>query len=271
MEPQAYDELYRSEPYHWWYRGMRQITDQLIGPLLDADNDLKILDAGCGAGGNLSAFSRFGYAVGLDYSPLALSYARANHSGRLARASIEALPFADGSFDLVTSFDVMVCYEVEDDVNALREFARVARPGGYVLVRVAALQALRGPHDTVVHAARRYTANELGQKMHQAGLIPLRMTYANSILMPFIFVTRKLQSVRVSLGSAPKSDVSRTPTQINNFLTRLLGLEASWLGKGHNFPAGVSLFGLAVKPQSVGVNEDDQREETQYQRVLSSI
>jgi SAM-dependent methyltransferase len=270
MEPQAYDELYRLEPSHWWYRGMRQITHQLLEPLLEKGEPLRILDAGCGAGGNLTAFSRFGCTVGLDYSPLALSYARASHAGRLARATIEALPYADASFDLVTSFDVMVCYEVEDDLRALQEFARVTRPGGHVLVRVAALKALRGPHDMVVHAARRYNADELRQKMQSAGLVPLRMTYANSFLMPFIFVIRRLQTLGVALGSAPKSDVNRTPETINNLLTSLLSFEARWLGSGRNFPAGVSLFGLAVKPVSNGVIQYVEQE-TQYQRVLSGV
>jgi len=248
MEPQAYDELYQLEPNHWWYRGMRQITEQILQPIIGAKTDLRILDAGCGAGGNLSAFARFGCPVGLDYSPLALAYANGQHHGRLARASIEALPYETDSFDLVTSFDVMVCYEVEDDMNALREFARVTRPGGYVLVRVAALPALRGPHDTVVHAVRRYTDGELREKMEQVGLIPVRTTYANSILMPFIFVTRRLQTFGLSFGTKPKSDVNQTFEPINKLLMGLLNLEARWVGQGHSFPAGVSLFALATKP-----------------------
>jgi SAM-dependent methyltransferase len=248
MEPQAYDELYQLEPNHWWYQGMRQITERILQPVLGTASNLRILDVGCGAGGNLSALSRFGSAIGLDYSPLALAYANERHGGKLARATIEALPYASDSFDLVTSFDVMVCYEVEDDLVALRELARVTRPGGRVLVRVAALSALRGPHDTVVHAARRYTASELHEKMQRVGLIPVRSTYANSILMPFIFVARKLQTLGISLGSMPKSDVNPTPEPINSLLMGLLNLEARWLGRGHSFPAGVSLFALATKP-----------------------
>ncbi len=248
MEPQAYDELYRLEPTHWWYQGMRQITEQILQQVIDAKTNLRILDAGCGAGGNLTALARFGCPVGLDYSPLALAYARGEHLGRLARASIEGLPYASDSFDLVTSFDVMVCYEVANDLTALGEFARVTRPGGHVLVRVAALPALRGPHDTVVHAARRYMAREMRAKMEQVGLIPVRTTYANSILMPFIFVARRLQTLGIRLGSTPKSDVNQTPTLLNSLLMSLLNLEARWLGHGHSFPAGVSLFALATKP-----------------------
>jgi len=270
MEPQAYSELYRLEPFHWWYRGMRQITEQLLQLYLDTVQDLKILDAGCGAGGNLSALSRFGDAYGFDFSPLALSYSSVNHRGKLARATIEALPYSSNAFDLVTSFDVMVCYEVEDDVAALREIARVTRPGGYVLIRVAAHELLRGPHDQIVHAVRRYTANELRQKMEEAGLIPLKTAYANSVLMPFIFIIRRLQTLGVSLGGRPRSDVNPTPGAVNNLLAGILNLEAQWLGRGHNFPAGVSLFGLATKPNSNGESHNG-KHQTKHQRVLPSV
>lgn len=248
MEPEAYDELHLLESDHWWYRGMRHITERLLSGAVGCRTDLDILDAGCGTGGNLTALARFGHVRGFDYSPLALTYAGERHRGKLARASVEALPFSSDSFDLVTSFDVIVCYEVEDDLHALREFARVARPGGHVLVRVAALPALRGPHDIVVHGVRRYAARELRVKLEQVGLRVCRLTYANSMLMPLIFVTRKLQNLSVGLGSQPASDVSRTPPLLNAALTHLLNAEAWWIGSGYNLPLGVSLFALAMKP-----------------------
>jgi SAM-dependent methyltransferase len=101
VEPGAYDELNALEATHWWYEGMRRITHCLLNGLLHNQNDLLILDAGCGAGGNLTALSSLGTVLGIDYSPLALQYAAPDHVGRLARASIDALPFPDSYFDLV--------------------------------------------------------------------------------------------------------------------------------------------------------------------------
>lgn len=247
MEPAAYDELNALETDHWWYRGMRDITARLLRSALPRQTGLDILDAGCGAGGNLDALAQFGRVWGFDYSPLALGYAARRHSGKLARASVEALPYADACFDLVTSFDVLVCQEVADDVRALREFARVTRPGGHVLVRLAALEALRGPHDIVVHGARRYTAAELRAKLAQAGLKPVRVTYANSLLLPPIFAARRLQSASVARGAEPQSDVKAAPGPLNDLLAGLLGLEARWISSGRGFPAGVSVMALAAK------------------------
>ena len=249
MEREAYEELYCLEPSHWWYCGMRQITDRILSSILMRQRKLRILDAGCGVGGNLTAFSTYGQAFGLDYSPLALAYAKETHSGKLVQATVEGLPYADNSFDLVTSFDVLCCREVEDDVRALAEFTRVLRTGGYVLARLPALSILRGPHDTIVHGVRRYTTSELRQMVLQVGLIPVRLTYLNSLLMPLIFVIRQIQNLWARFGAPPRSDVRATPQAINAVLLNILRFEAGWIGKGRHFPAGVSVLCLALKPE----------------------
>jgi SAM-dependent methyltransferase len=248
LKPEAYDELHALEENHWWYRGMRRIVFTLLDQCYARDGSLDILDAGCGAGGNLVHLEPFGRVTGFDYSPLAVGYAATRRPDRLARASVTDLPYADASFDLVTSFDVIVCAEVHSDDDALSEFARVLRPGGRLLLRVAALLALRGPHDTVVHGVRRYTAPQLRVKLVEAGLEPERLTYANSLLMPAVFAQRQLQNVAVRLGREPTSDVSEVGEPLNSILTGVLDLEARWLARG-SFPLGVSLIAVARKDQ----------------------
>jgi ubiquinone/menaquinone biosynthesis C-methylase UbiE len=71
--------------------------------------------------------------VGVDVSPEALTYVRARRQQMLpVRASVEALPFVSGAFDI--ALVVTVLYTVTDDAMALRELARVVRSGGAVLV-----------------------------------------------------------------------------------------------------------------------------------------
>ncbi len=227
---------------------MRRVTEQLLARELGSRTGLKIMDAGCGTGGNLGALAPLGHVIGFDASAVALGYARQAYSGRLAQASIEAIPYPDDAFDLVTSFDVIYSCNVADDVQALREMARVTRPGGYVLIRVPALPALRGPHDAAVHGCRRYTERELRHKLAEAGLSVRRMTYANSLLLPSVFIIRQFQRLLARAGRQPATDVWTAPELLNRLLAGVLEIEARWIGGGRRFPLGVSLFTLAAKP-----------------------
>mgnify|MGYP001477538326 CR=1 FL=1 len=247
MEPQAYTEIHLLEPTHWWYCGMRAITDSLLDGLLADRVDLTILDAGCGVGGHLSHLARYGQVIGCDLSPLALEYAAERHSGRILQATVEHLPYRTGSFDLVTSFDVLYALEVEDDLLALAEFARVLAPQAYLLLRLPALQPLAGQHDLIVHGARRYTRTEVEDKLRAVGLTPLRSTYANSLLFPVVYCIRWWQRWRKNSTKSTASDVRPTPSLLNSLLYRLLLSEAVWIKQGGDFPVGVSVIALAQK------------------------
>jgi SAM-dependent methyltransferase len=201
MNPAEYEAMYRLEDHLWWYTGMRRITAAALegapsGALTDRTGpaerraDRRILDAGCGTGGNLAWLSRFGPVWGVDLSPLATAYCRRRGQGTVARSSVTRLPFPDASFDLVTSFDVIYHLGVEDDVAALAEMRRVLRPGGTLFVRVPALERLRSVHDAAVHTRQRYTTGELRAKVDCAGLDVERASYANAFLLPLAAVAR---------------------------------------------------------------------------------
>lgn len=103
---------------------------------LAGDGPGEVLDAGMGAGRLVAELERRGWrATGIDASAAMVALAQARLPGagdRLARASIEALPFPDTSFDLAVAIGVL---EYADDLEAgLRELARVLRLGGRAIV-----------------------------------------------------------------------------------------------------------------------------------------
>src|SRR5260370_41254151 len=101
-----------------------------------------------------------------------------------AYGTAEAIPFADATFDLVTAFDVLE--HLDDDVRALREMARVARPGGLIAVTVPAYQWMWGRQDEVSHHRRRYTGRSLKQGITAAALNPRRRTAFHTVPFPAI-------------------------------------------------------------------------------------
>ncbi len=94
----------------------------------------RILDAGCGVGMYAAQFARFSDNVaGVEIDLLAARQARGRVAA-IANAPAEALPFADGSFDVVFSHEVLE--HVADDRLAVAEMARVTAPGGRILIFV---------------------------------------------------------------------------------------------------------------------------------------
>lgn len=242
MEPSEYDNIARLEADHWWYVGMREIAAgvlaQVCPPAGSGVPARRILDAGCGVGGGLRWLSAFGQVTGVDLHPLAIRYS-AQVSHQVSRASVQALPFADQTFDLVTTFDVLYHLAVSDDVGALAEMRRVLGPGGWLLARVPANDWLRGAHDRHVHTRQRYEGRELRAKLAAAGFEVLRLTYVGfSLLMPAVFRRRAQASEQA------ETDVTLPSPAVNRLLLAALQVEGLWLRRFY-LPAGLSLLALA--------------------------
>jgi SAM-dependent methyltransferase len=245
MDPSEYRTIYAVEDRHWWYVGMRRITLALLDEVYDGRDDLRILDAGSGAGAAMRYLSRFGQVTGCDISPLALGFCRERGLERLGQASVTALPFAAARFDLVTSFDVLYHRAVGDYRAALREFHRVLRPGGRALLRLPAYDWLRGRHDVVIHTERRFTAKELGLSLCEMGFAIERLTYANTLLFP-IALGKRLVEPLLPPGDPGRSDVAPNPPRLDDALSAVLGAEAAWLRR-RDLPFGLTVVALAKK------------------------
>jgi len=93
----------------------------------------RILEIGCGIGTVVAELVRQGYeAMGTDISQVAIEYGRAKYSAvRLEVQPAEELPYADGTFDIVLSFDLFEHIARID--RHVGEVHRVLKPGGHYL------------------------------------------------------------------------------------------------------------------------------------------
>jgi SAM-dependent methyltransferase len=89
--------------------------------------------------------------------------------GSAMMADITALPFADGSFDLICAFDIVE--HVENDRQVFRELARVARSGAAVLFSVPLHSAHWSSFDELVGHVRRYDLDRLFATLEASSLV----------------------------------------------------------------------------------------------------
>ena len=236
MTPLAYLEMEITESNHWWYVGRRAILAELIKSLNLPINS-KILEVGCGTGGNLKMLSEFGEvsAFEMDLTALAIATEKSNHFFDLRKGSCPyEIPNFDHNFDLICIFDVLE--HIEEDLETLMVLKKLLAKNGQILITVPAYQWLYGPHDELLHHVRRYSRNELQRKGELAKLHPLKFSFFNSILFPIIALVR----LKDKLIVGPASGLNIPPIIINKIFTMVLFLEGVLL-KRFNFIFGASL------------------------------
>ena len=250
MNRDEYAKMFAVEDRYWWFASKRlflQAALRIVNTRLPENP--RILDIGCGTGAVMGMLSSLGETYGIDIETAALTFCGERNLGNLVQSSATALPYADRSFDLIVIADMLE--HLRHDGPAVRESARVLRPGGILLCTVPAHPALFGEHDIALHHFRRYSHNSLRQTIEGSGLRLLRLspTYA-SILIP-VLITRglkKLLSQRLSKEDA-QSDFIAVPTVLNALAVAVHRAESWWLAR-RNLPFGLSFLSLAEKPET---------------------
>jgi len=244
MRAEEHDVMRAVEDRYWWYQALRR---HVVDSLMPAHQLFSLLDAGCGTGGMLSAVrSRFPEAelAGIDQSRHALDLAAARGDGaQLIQASVHELPFPENRFDFVLSIDVWSHAGV-DDALAAHETNRVLRPGGKLILNLAAFEFLKGEHDRAVDVDRRYTRQQVGALLEGAKLEIERISYWNAILTPPIALVRWLSRGRPR--TAERSDFRPLPSFMNTALRTLAALELS-ASRHLSLPFGTSVLAVARK------------------------
>ena len=233
--------MYQVEDDFWWYAGLRNLIRNTI--LTHAAPHPRLLDAGCGTGAVMKYLGDMGDYIGVDYSLSALKFCRQRNLNRIMRSSIMTLPFKSGSFDVVTSIDVLYHQGVADDDEALAELYRVLKPGGILITNLPAYESLRSSHDEAIHTRTRYRRLELTHKFVRAGFRVVKNSYRNTFLFPAALLTRYLRKG----DDSRQSDLEELPRSINRIFTAILNLENVWL-RSYSFPFGLSIYTVAQKP-----------------------
>ena len=171
----------------------------------------RVLDVGCGGGGNICSYLMRcdgGRVDGIDYSEVSVNAAqqlnaRAIDEGRcrIMCADVDAIPFDDGSYDLVTAFETI--YFWPDLEHAFSEIARVLAPGGRFLVvnESTGTDATSQRYAQIIAKMRLHTPKQIRSIMEEAGFQDVVVHEAHG--KPWISVvgTKPGEPVRTHLRS----------------------------------------------------------------------
>lgn len=238
-----------AEQSHFWFRGFRAFVRPEIARAVAGHTAPVIVDCGCGTGANLEWLRDFGEAYGFDLTPNGLQLGYRMGRRRLARGSIAAIPFPDARADVATSFDVFQSLPDAVEAAGIREMWRILKPGGRLLLTVAALETLRGSHSALAQEVRRYTPARLRGLVQGAGFQIERLTFTHAALFPMMLTVRTAQRWMNGPDSLPEGEgeIAVPAAPVNAALSALVRVEAAAL-RVVNMPIGSSLLCHARKP-----------------------
>jgi SAM-dependent methyltransferase len=189
MELDEYALMAEVEDQHWWWRARREIITRTLEEYAPnaQPGGRRVLEVGCGTGGNLPALARFGRVLGAEHEPAALEFLTAKNADRFEVIQHTIPAPIPGTFDILAMLDVLE--HIEGDAAALRWVADQLRPGGVAVLTVPAFPFLWSEHDVAARHFRRYTLQSL------TSLVPpeleiVHQTYFNALLFPAVAAVR---------------------------------------------------------------------------------
>ena len=254
FSPEYYSRMRALESASWWNAGMRDLAARLLRQAGLPEAGV-LLDAGCGSGQTMHWFRQMwpGWrTIGIDVAKTGLQAALANSGETVVAGSVLALPIDQASVDGIISLDLLQHLPLGGgDLAALREFRRVLRPGGVLLIRTNA-QAWPPVPDDSVHDFHKYTPGELRHRLATAGFRIQRLGRVNALL-GLMEIPRELRSQRIGgtgyaglLSSVPK------PGLAWHLKRRWLDLEGRFVAAGGSVPLGRSLLATALATEGDG-------------------
>jgi SAM-dependent methyltransferase len=237
---------------HFMDRWTREAIIERLGLL---PTGATVADVGCSTGFLLEDLARAyprATLIGIDLVSAGLRKAhRAVPKARLVRADACTLPLRDASIDAVVSANLLE--HVPDDCGAVREIARVLRPGAVAVLVVPAGPGTYDYYDRFLGHQRRYARRELASRCIEAGLELIEDNHIAAFLYPAFWAVKQ-RNRRVHLDLAGAALEARVAVDIGQTNDSRVGelcrrLEIRLTRAGVRFPFGIRSLVAVRRPE----------------------
>jgi ubiquinone/menaquinone biosynthesis C-methylase UbiE len=203
-DPQTYYDRFSASYDSRRGYGYHALIDELEVNAVPARAGVRLMEAGCGTGLVLERLRATGASlVGVDLSSGMLALAR-KRGHVVVQGSVERLPFADGSFDIACSFKVLA--HVAEIRQAIRELARVVRPGGTLVLEFYNRHSIRG----LRWEFKRFFGGERTAEQQREGQLYTRYDSVREML-GYLPPGTEVEAIRGAIVFAPAAVAFRLP------------------------------------------------------------
>jgi trans-aconitate methyltransferase len=241
-----FKELAELEAGNFWFRARNKL---ILWALHKYSPELKsFLEIGCGTGFVISAISKHFPETklsGSEYLEEGLVYARQRVPGaEFTQMDARHIPY-ESELDAIGAFDVLE--HIEEDEAVLQQIYKALKPSGVVFITVPQHRWLWSAVDEYACHVRRYSANELHQKVCRAGFEIIRSTSFVSTLLPAMYLSRLLKRNKMDVSMDAMAEL-RINLILNKLFEWLLNSELALIRVGVALPVGGSRLLVARKP-----------------------
>ena len=238
-------ELACLEDENFWFRSRNRLIIWALGKY--CREFCSFLEIGCGIGYVLSGIVKAYPNAQLHGSEIliaGLDFATAREPTiDFMQMDARNIPFID-EFDAIGVFDVLE--HIKEDEQVLEQIHGALKPRGVMLLTVPQHFWLWSHVDNYACHVRRYSANELHEKVKIAGFEIIRSTSFIASLLPVMLVSR-LMKKRTPIKAADAMDEFRIQPWLNRLFEIILNFETAIIQYGTNFPLGGSRLIVARK------------------------
>ncbi len=243
-----YAKMSEAEENHWWYKSLRDLVMKGIKNNF-YDNNITIIDAGCGTGGTMKYLLREGYnnTSGIDVSEHAVDICLAKHLPA-ARCDMKNIKkkYTTGSADVIICNDVLYFFTEDERRAIIKDIHEILKVNGILIMNLPAMKIFRGVHDRAVGIGSRFSNEDVVRLFDNHHFKIMKKMYWPFLLSPVIYAVRLVQRMKLQLfhNTIITSDLTIPNKIVNELLYQIVLFENFLLNVK---PFGSSIFLIARK------------------------